>query len=68
MIYFYKLRETILIDFTIIASFYFTAAKRNHIDRILSEMDRRNTEIQDTLMAMKSMMADACKVIGKLNL
>ena len=49
-------------------SFLFTAAKRNHIDRILSEMDRRNTEIQDTLMAMKSMMADACKVIGKLNL
>ena len=39
------------------ASSYFTAAKRNHIDRILSEMDRRNTEIQDTLMAMKSMIS-----------
>ena len=48
--------------------YYLTAAKRNHMERILTEMDKRNTEIQDTLMAMKSMMADACKVIGKLNL
>ena len=62
------MRKTTPMDFTIMVSFYFTAAKRNHIDRILNEMDRRNTEIQDTLMAMKSMMADACKVIGKLNL
>ena len=48
--------------------FSISEAKRNHIERILSEIGRRNSEILDTLTEIKTVMADACKVINKLKI
>ena len=48
--------------------FLSAAAKRNHIQRIFDDMDRRNSEIMETLCEIKTVMKDACKVIDNLKI
>ena len=55
--------------FVIFYTFFLSAAaKRNHIQRIFDNMERRNSEIMETLCEIKTVMKDACKVIDNLKI